>query len=218
MVTPQIIYPFERVPAQIRENFPANMHLSHSKSGWNNGVIFLEYITDVYHPHIIKQNIKLPVILFVDGHSSHVTLDVYDKCEELKIMLVRLLPNATYLMQPADVSCFKSLKVIWKKGISDFKATDISRRIQKAIRQITAETVKNAFRTRGIYPFDYNAIDYSKCLGSESTSTLEPVIRNDQEYREGMIRIFNYLKYQQTNKQSDQQINHQDDQQNDEPE
>ena len=51
IVTPQIIYPFELVPQHIRNQFPDTMNLSHSKSGWNNGKLFLEYITDIFHPY-----------------------------------------------------------------------------------------------------------------------------------------------------------------------
>ena len=182
-VTPQIIYPFERVPATIRTTFPSTMHLSNRKSGWNNGIVFLEYISDVFHPYITKNQIQLPVILFIDGHSSHLTLDVYKTCEDMNIILIKLFPNATFLMQPADVSCFKSLKVIWKKIISEFKKNDISRRIQKtdfgclmeaAFAQIKSETIRNGFRASGIYPWNHEAIDSSKCLGTEPPCSLSP--------------------------------------------
>ena len=49
-------YFYERVPAQIKRDFPPSLHLSHSKSGWNNDVVFLEYITDAFFPFFVKKN------------------------------------------------------------------------------------------------------------------------------------------------------------------
>lgn len=182
-VTPQIIFTFERVPANIRNSFPASMHLSNSKSGFINGDVFLEYICDVFYPYLVTNLITFPVELFIDGQSSHLTLDVYQKCEELNICLLKLFPNSTFLTQPADVSCFKSLKSIWKKTIEDFKKFDLTRRVEKSdfgllmvmtFEQLKEETVVNGFRASGIYPWNFNNIDFSKCLGSEPAVNLPP--------------------------------------------
>lgn len=43
-VTPQVVFAYERVPANIRSSFPASLHLSYSKSGCMNSELFLEFI------------------------------------------------------------------------------------------------------------------------------------------------------------------------------
>lgn len=69
-----------------------------------NADLFRDFINDVFHPHILSKNEpNVPVILFVDGHSSHLSVEVGASCDEKNIVLVKLYPNSTFLMQPADV-------------------------------------------------------------------------------------------------------------------
>ena len=51
-----------------------------------------------------------PLILFVDGHKSHVTLEVIDLAREKNVILFCLPPHTTHALQPLDVAVFKSLK------------------------------------------------------------------------------------------------------------
>lgn len=176
-VKQQCIFRYDRVPAVIRSSFPPSMHLSVSKSGWMNADLFIEFIQDVFHPHVVqKHGLNVPVILFVDGHSSHLSLDVCLLCDELEIILVQLYPNSTFLTQPADVSCFRSLKSIWRKEIINYRENDLSKLVTKAafgelmqscFAQLTRETIINGFRASGICPWNPENIDYSKCLGEE---------------------------------------------------
>ena len=110
IVKPQIVFAYERMPAIIRSSFPPSLHLSCSKSGLMNADLFLDIINVVFYSHILdKHGPNVPVILFVDEHSSNLSVEVGALCEEKNIILVQLYPNSTFLMQPADVSCFKLL-------------------------------------------------------------------------------------------------------------
>ena len=96
-VKQQCIFPYERV-----------------KYGWMNSDLFIEFNRDVFHPYVMQNHdSSIPVISFVDGHSSHLSLDACLLCDKLDIILVQLYPNSTFLTQLADVSCFRSLKSIW---------------------------------------------------------------------------------------------------------
>ncbi|KAF2903627.1 hypothetical protein ILUMI_02559 [Ignelater luminosus] len=58
--------------------------------------------------------IPRPVLFFVDGHASHLTIDLSNFCSENQIILVALYPNATHVLQPMDVAVFHPLKDDWK--------------------------------------------------------------------------------------------------------
>lgn len=58
------------------------------------GENFFEYITNVFYPWVVKTAIQFPVVLFVDGHSSHLTQPLSAFCAEHEIELVALHPNA----------------------------------------------------------------------------------------------------------------------------
>ena len=109
------------------------MHLSCSKYGWMNSDLFIEFIRDVFHPHVMQNHgLSIPVISFIDGHSSHLSLDACLLCDKLDIILVKLYPNYTFLTQLADVSCFRSLKSIWRKTITNYRGDDVSKVVTKA--------------------------------------------------------------------------------------
>lgn len=82
----------------------------------------------------IQRGSKLPekILLFVDRHPSHLTLDACQTDNELGIILVVLYPNATFILQPADVSCFRALKSYWNDEVRLLKSNDFERNITKA--------------------------------------------------------------------------------------
>lgn len=74
-----------------------------------------EYVMNVFHPWLRSQNITFPVILFKDGHTSHLSKYLSDYCSKNEIEVVALYPNSTHLLQPLDVAVFRPLKLEWKK-------------------------------------------------------------------------------------------------------
>ncbi|KAJ8895057.1 hypothetical protein PR048_000382 [Dryococelus australis] len=63
------------------------------------------------------KELPLPVILFLDGHKSHISLEVSEFCAQKEILLYCLPPTATHIMQPCDVCFFHPLKVNWRKFV-----------------------------------------------------------------------------------------------------
>jgi hypothetical protein len=53
------------------------------------------------------------VLYLVDGHRSHLTFNVSKFCAENGIILFALYPNATHILQPADVALFKPRKILF---------------------------------------------------------------------------------------------------------
>lgn len=114
---PMIMFNYERIPAHISSLMPQGWGIGKSESGWMTGQSFYEFVANIFHPWIIANNIRLPVVLFVDGHSSHLTLELSNFCVENKIELIALYPNATHILQPMDVAVFHPLKNGWKIGV-----------------------------------------------------------------------------------------------------
>ena len=56
------------------------------------------------------------LLLLVDGHASHLTLDCIDLCQEKNIVLFCLPTHITHALQ-SDVSVFKSLKDHFAKAV-----------------------------------------------------------------------------------------------------
>ncbi|TGZ46503.1 Uncharacterized protein DBV15_10347 [Temnothorax longispinosus] len=92
---------------------------------------FYEYIANVFYPWLLKENIHFPIVLYLDKHSSHVTIPLVSFCREKKIELISLYPNATHIIQPLDVALFHPFKDLWRKTVPKWKLENETFRLKK---------------------------------------------------------------------------------------
>lgn len=185
---PMVIYPYKRVPEEIRKSLPKGWGMGVSDNGWMTKEIFYEYISKVLHPYLVQMGTKFPIIYFVDGHATHLTLSVSELCVRLQIILIALYPNATRILQPADVAAFKPLKTCWNNKVLEWRRCNPMGSLTKEKfapllfevigDSISAETIKSGFKSCGLYPFDKQAIKISKCLGRSTTKSNENLKQN----------------------------------------
>lgn len=186
---PMIIFPGKRLRTELYESVPETWGIGQSDTGWMKAELFNDYIVKVFHPYLISNNITVPVILFIDGHASHLTYEVSELCKTRDIILICLYPNSTRILQPADVAAFKPIKTGWKKGVlkwrrehltKTLKKEDVAPILETVINDYAkSQTVKNGFRATGLYPFDAEAIDFTKCLGGIVNVATEELHRNN---------------------------------------
>ena len=95
-----IVYKYERIPKDVADAVPKEWGIGRSpKSGWMIAGTFYEYICNVFEPWLTRNNVKRPVILFVDGHASHMTMQLSDFCVLKQIEVIPLYPNSTHILQ-----------------------------------------------------------------------------------------------------------------------
>ena len=109
---PMIVYPYERIPEKIAQSVPAEWGIARSDRGWMMCEIFCEYIANIFQPFLFSQGVIFLVMVFVDGHKSHLTYQLSVLCNKLKIEVIALSPNATRMLQPADVAVSSSQNVL----------------------------------------------------------------------------------------------------------
>nr|XP_053614254.1 uncharacterized protein LOC128677433 [Plodia interpunctella] len=180
---PMVVYKYQRIPQKVAEGIPTGWGVGRSDNGWMTSELFFEYIANVFYPYLQRRGIKLPVIYFLDGHKTHLTYEVSKLCKELGIELIALYPNATRILQPADVSVFRPVKAAWKDAARTWLINNPGETITKINfagiledalnKSIKAETLINGFRACGLMPFNPDAIDYTKCLGSDKNKQVE---------------------------------------------
>jgi hypothetical protein len=186
---PMIIYPYKRLPAAVAASVPKDWGIGLSDTGWMKSEVFYEYIGNVLHPALVKMKIKFPIILIVDGHRTHLDRNLSELCNRLQIILIALYPNATRILQPADVSAFRPIKNNWKTGVLAWRrehpAEELTKEVfanilEKVVNSIKSTTLVNGFRTCGLFPWNPDSIDYSKCLGkAPERTTTEPQAHHD---------------------------------------
>lgn len=102
-----MVYPYKKPPRAIVESLPDEWIFDFVKNGLNEW--------------LLKENIQKPILFFVDGHRSHMSIELSQFCDENGIILYSLPPNATHLMQPADVAVFKPLKEYWRQAVRSWQ-------------------------------------------------------------------------------------------------
>lgn len=180
---PMIVYPYKRLPQNVGKSVPDGWGIGLSDTGWMKSEVMFDYIKNVLHPNLQKIGTTFPVILFLDGHSTHLTYELSCLCVELEIILICLYPNATRILQPADVAAFKPIKNSWKKAVIEWRRSHPLETLTKEhfapVLKIVVDKVsksetiiKNGFRATGLYPWNPAAIDFSKCLGGQNERKL----------------------------------------------
>ena len=203
-MAPMIIYPY-RLPRDITESVPENFYMATSESGWMKSETFFEYLANAFNPWLEEQNISKPVILFVDGHKTHLTMQASKFCEDHQIVLYLLPPNTTHILQPADVGAFKPMKDYLRQEVLDFqkknpnsviKRRDVAPLLSKALNKIPVSAITNGFKATGLYPLEPNRVDYTKCLEigiEEEDGTITNIVSPDDFDFKGALRVVDML-------------------------
>lgn len=172
MAPPLIIYKYVRLPAVYGSSLPPGWSVGTSDSGWMNSETFYEYFANVFIPFVKKKHNNESVIVFFDGHQSHLSEQVSTLADENHVQLICLPASTTHFMQPLDVSYFRPLKVYWRKEKDQYefeqKRSILKYEVPKMLQIIFDKynlnnAAKNGFRKCGLFPFDPNNVDYSKC-------------------------------------------------------
>ena len=75
-------------------------------SSWMEGSNFLQWFTKMFVPAVKSMAATASVVLFLDGHHSHISLSLLEEARSNNIHIVCFLPHVIHLTQPLDVSVF----------------------------------------------------------------------------------------------------------------
>lgn len=200
LAPPMVMYPYERIPKHIVMRVPNGWGIGKSDSGWMTSESFFEYVSNIFYPWIVSMNIEFPILLYVDGHKSHITLSLSRFCTEKQIILICLPPNTTHILQPLHVGLFRSLKQSWKKCIKSYRVENgfkvLNRENFAPVLKMALEGVtnlknifQNSFRVCGLYPFDKANVDYTKVV--QKVLNIEGISNNP----EIKLEVVQHLRY-----------------------
>lgn len=164
---PLIVYPGQRFSKNMLEGFEEAV-MGRSDNGWMDSELFVQWLKTVFVPDIDSRQVKRPVILLVDGHRTHMTLEASDICKQNGIILYCLLQHASHLMQPCDLRLFGALKETWKKALREWQIQHVGQYVTKYefasifkhawVNATKVENAVNGFKDAGLYPLDKNAV------------------------------------------------------------
>ena len=91
-------------------------YFGRSPNGWIS--------TELFYGHFAKRVTEQPLVFLVNGHSSHIDLEVSKFCIDQRINLYYLLPHTPHITQPLDVGFYGALKIVWGKACEKYKIAD----------------------------------------------------------------------------------------------
>ena len=110
-----------------------------------------------------------PLLLLLDGHSSHYCPEVIKACAAEEVIILALPPNTTHIIQPLDRGCFSPLKSQWKEVVQSYMAKNHGKAVTRyefsslfAKAWYSAMTAKNmhaGFKIIGVFPFNRHPFD-----------------------------------------------------------
>ena len=143
-------------------------------SGWMEDYAFEEWIVKIFLEFV--ENQPKPVVLFFDGHNSHLTYRSAINCQKNGIHLICLPPSTSHALQLMDVSVFGPMKTVWRnilpKFYQDSKAAGVTKgSFCVLLNQLWAQSFTSkpqnlvkGFKKTGLYPVDMHAIPQSKII------------------------------------------------------
>ena len=181
LVTGLVLFKGSRLPDNVLNFLPNTLSAGKTINGWMTGESFYEYFTNVFYPWCLKQKIRFPIIVYLHGHGSHLTLPLSDFCIENQIELMPLYPNATHLIQPLDVGLFAPLKQKYLNAVAEWvqehngnplTKENLATVLTTAPRSLNLEKIiPPDFKRSGLYPLNADAVSYHRILGYKPNDT-----------------------------------------------
>ena len=161
VIAPFMVYPRKRpVPEKLREGAYPNTTFHVSDNGWITKELFFEWFK--MFAWMIPPS--RPVLLVLDGHGSHITIDVIEYARSNDIYLLCLPSHTSHILQPLDIGVFKSFKSFFSKACRQYMAENPGRVITEDIlasvvgsaiaQSHTPLNILGGFKKAGIFPFN----------------------------------------------------------------
>ena len=111
---------------------------------------------------------KRPVVLILDGHSSHVDLSLFEYAASQGVILFKLPPHTSHVLQPCYRGYFKCIEKCWILELAIWAFENpgafVTKRnfgfvFTKAFDLATGSAIiKTSFSTAGVWPVNRGAI------------------------------------------------------------
>ena len=177
---PLVVYKAKNLWARWTRGGPAGTVFSVSDSGWMEEGNFKEWFKQLFIPAVSHLLESGPVVLFADGHGSHIGYELIDTAMKHNIVLMCLPPHTSHVLQPLDVTCFAPMKQEWKKALKHFKVSSGAMHVSKSEflpllkivweKSLLESHLRNGFKACGLHPLSREAISTTKLSPSPSTS------------------------------------------------
>ena len=177
---------------QLEKGGPPGATFRCSHNGSCNEELFLVWIK--HFTNFTKPTAEDPLLLIMDNHGSHITLESYKFCKENHIHVVSIPPHSSHRLRPLDLAFFGPLKTAFNAECDRFlranrlhKITvyDIASFFNEAyVKVATMDKEASGFKAAGIFP--YNPEKFGEVDFIPETDCLPPVVLDQETVNESL--------------------------------
>ncbi|CAH2218130.1 jg1082 [Pararge aegeria aegeria] len=155
-----------------------------SGSGWINESLFVDWL---HHFISYAKPSKVDsILLILNNHESHISLDAFSLCKEHGIIMLTLPPHTSHKLQPLDLTYFGPIKTAYNQECENHMADrfgqpitqyDIVEMFTNSFNRCSnLENAASGFRSAGIYPLRPIEFDSIQPYISQNTpqATINP--------------------------------------------
>ena len=186
---------------------PTNCHYNRSNSGWMEEDQFYEWFEKVFIQY--TTHIDGAKLLFLDGHSSHITVKVIKLARQNNIHIICLPPHSSHILQPLDVCFFKPFKAHWKKVLDDYfianNCENVTKDVFPSLLKIVAKESLlrqypvTGFEKTGIYPLNREKVKLKNSLQISDSDLEENEIEQEGRKDDNSTTAIQLKSSQQNN-------------------
>ncbi|CAM4984171.1 unnamed protein product, partial [Rotaria socialis] len=182
VISPFIIYSGKTLMNTWSRGGPDGSRYAVTKKGWIDSCSFEFWLREMFIP--ATKHLNRPLLLIMDGHNSHIDVNIIQLLKQNRIVCLILPPHCTHGLQPIDVVLFNNVKTDWSSIVSNYlksgnetiKNADIPRLMKQLFfekQTFSTTRIVSSFSRSGIWPFNENAMmDKVVATPFSSSSTL----------------------------------------------
>lgn len=191
ILPPMMIFPRARLTDNLKKGAPPDTKFVCNSSGW---MTIKEFNT--WFEHFLQHTrptIDNPVLLILDGHSSHTkNLTFVERARESFVTVVCLPPHCSHKLQPLDINFMGPFKTSFSQAVEDYLKShpgrvltlnEVSKLFGSAFMKTSnANVAINGFRKAGIVPLNryiFNDSDFAPADVTDVLPGTDPREDND---------------------------------------
>ena len=175
ILPPYIIFAAKQLNELWTRNEVSGSRYAVSNKGWVDQELFFFWLKVHFIPNAISHR---PLLLLLDGHSSHFEPNTIQHARDNNIIIFCLPPHTTHECQPLDCSLFGPLKKHWQEACHNFYQQNPGKVVSKInfnsvfrnawLNAVTPANICSGFRKAGVYPFNPDAVEVPESSSDDS--------------------------------------------------
>lgn len=165
-IPPVMIFPRKRMNDRLLTDAVPGTIGYVSGNGWIDSSLFVAYLDHfIHYSNATKEN---KVLLILDNHVSHKSIEAIDKANDNGIVLLTLPPHTSSKLQPLDRSVFRSLKINYSQECDRWMTNHHGRKITEYdmaailkpafLKAMSPANIISGFNSTGIFPYNPDVI------------------------------------------------------------